>query len=306
MEGLVIILAVFCIILVVQMVKIVPQQEAWVIEKLGRFDRVLEPGLTILIPMIQRVAYKHTLKEQAMDVHAQTAISNDNVTLLIDGVLYVKIIDAKAASYGVSNPYYAITQLAQTTMRSEIGKLALDQTFEERDTLNAAIVAAINQAAHNWGIQCMRYEIKDIQPPQTILKAMELQVAAERQKRANILESEGQKQSKINNAEAEKAEIVLSSEASYTDQVNRARGEAEAIELVANANAKGIEIIAKAIKQNGGNDAVALKIAESYISAFGKIAQESNTIIVPANLGDPSSTIAQAMTIFENIKSSKK
>lgn len=306
MEGFAFIILIFIIILVVQMVKIVPQQEAWVIEKLGRFDKVLEPGLNILIPMIERVAYKHTLKEQAIDVNAQTAISNDNVTLLIDGVLYVKIIDAKAASYGVNNPYYAITQLAQTTMRSEIGKLALDKTFEERDTLNAAIVTAINQAAQNWGIQCMRYEIKDIQPPQTILRAMELQVAAERQKRADILESEGRKQSKINNAEAEKSEIVLSSEASYIDQVNRARGEAEAIELVANANAKGIEIIAQAIKQNGGNDAVALKIAESYISAFGKIAQESNTIIVPSNLGDPSSTIAQAMTIFENIKSPKK
>lgn len=297
---------IFCIVVVVQMVKIVPQQEAWVVEKLGRFDKVLEPGLNFLIPMIHRVAYKHTLKEQAMDVNAQTAISNDNVTLLIDGVLYVKIMDAKAASYGVSNPYYAITQLAQTTMRSEIGKLALDKTFEERDSLNAAIVSAINQAAQSWGIQCMRYEIKDIQPPQTILQAMELQVAAERQKRANILESEGLKQSKINHAEAEKAETVLASEAAYTDQVNRAKGEAEAIELVANANARGIEIIAGAIKKSGGMDAVALKVAEDYIAAFSKIAKEGNTVVIPSNLGDAGSAIAQAMAIFDGVKAGKK
>ncbi|MES2215393.1 MAG: stomatin-like protein [Pseudomonadota bacterium] len=301
-----IILAIVVVIALWQMIKIVPQQEAWVVERLGRFDAVLEPGLTFLVPLIQRVAYKHTLKEQAMDVHAQTAISGDNVTLLIDGVLYVKIIDAKAASYGVSNPYYAITQLAQTTMRSEIGKLALDQTFEERDTLNAAIVTAINQAAKAWGIQCMRYEIKDIQPPQTILKAMELQVAAERQKRANVLESEGQKQATINHAEAEKAETVLASEASYIGQVNRARGEAEAILLVADANAKGIEIVAKSLKQAGGSDAASLKVAEQYVAAFSQLAKQSNTIIVPSNVGDAGSAIAQALGIFGAIKSAKK
>jgi regulator of protease activity HflC (stomatin/prohibitin superfamily) len=296
-----IILAIIALVILVQMIKIVPQQEAWVVERFGRFDTVLEPGLTLLIPIVQRVAYKHTLKEQAMDVNAQTAISGDNVSLLIDGVLYVKIIDAKAASYGVNNPYYAITQLAQTTMRSEIGKLALDQTFEERDTLNAAIVIAINQAAKAWGIQCMRYEIKDIQPPQTILKAMELQVAAERQKRANVLESEGKRQATINHAEAEKAEVVLASEASYTSQVNRARGEAEAILLVAEANAKSIEVVAKAIKQTGGSDAVSLKVAEKYVEAFAELAKENNTIIVPANIGDPSAAIAQALSIFKTI-----
>jgi regulator of protease activity HflC (stomatin/prohibitin superfamily) len=306
LEGIlmevIIVISVIAIIILSQMIKIVPQQEAWVVEKLGKFDTVLQPGLNILIPIIQRVAYKHTLKEQAMDVNAQTAISNDNVTLLIDGVLYVKIVDAKAASYGVNNPYYAITQLAQTTMRSEIGKLALDRTFEERDTLNAAIVIAINQAAIAWGIQCMRYEIKDIQPPKTVLQAMELQVAAERQKRAHILESEGLKQAKINHAEAEKAETVLNSEAAYIDQVNRAKGESEAILMVAQANSSGIEVVAKAIKQAGGSDAVSLKVAEHYLNAFAKLAQEGNTIIVPANLGDPSSAIAQAMTIFDHLK----
>lgn len=201
MEYILLVCSIVAILIIVQMVKVVPQQQAWVVEKFGKFDRVLQPGLNILIPVIQRVSYKHTLKEEAIDVTAQTAISNDNVTLLIDGVLYVKIVDPVAASYGVNSPYYAITQLAQTTMRSEIGKLPLDRTFEERETLNIAIVSAINQAAMNWGIQCMRYEIKDIQPPQTILKAMELQVAAERQKRAQILDSEGNRQAKINHAE---------------------------------------------------------------------------------------------------------
>jgi regulator of protease activity HflC (stomatin/prohibitin superfamily) len=306
MEIILLILSILAILLLTQMIKIVPQQEAWVVEKLGRFDKVLEPGLTLLIPIIQRVAYKHTLKEEAIDVTAQTAISNDNVTLSIDGVLYVKIIDAVAASYGVNNPYNAITQLAQTTMRSEIGKLPLDRTFEERETLNVAIVAAINQAAVNWGIQCMRYEIKDIQPPQTILKAMELQVAAERQKRAQILESEGNRQSKINQAEGEKAQVVLSSEASYTDQVNRARGEAEAVLCVAEATAKSIEVVATAINKNGGSEAVSLKIAEQYVSAFGELAKTTNTVLLPANLAEPASMVAQAMNIFDQVKASKK
>ena len=208
----------------------------------------------------------------------------DNVTLLIDGVLYIKILDPKAASYGVSNPYYAISQLAQTTMRSEIGKLKLDKTFEERETLNHLIVTSMNQAATNWGIQCMRYEIKDIQPPKTILQAMELQVAAERQKRADILESEGKRQSQINIAEGEKARIVLNSEAALTDKVNRAKGEAEAIVCVAEATAKGIDVVAASIKKSGGSEAVSLRVAEQYVEAFGKLAQKSNTILLPANL----------------------
>ena len=287
-------------------IKIVPQQEAWVMERLGKFDGVLEPGLTMIIPIIQRVAYKHSLKEQAIDVHAQTAISNDNVTLLIDGVLYIKILDPKAASYGVSNPYYAISQLAQTTMRSEIGKLKLDKTFEERETLNHLIVTSMNQAATNWGIQCMRYEIKDIQPPKTILQAMELQVAAERQKRADILESEGKRQSQINIAEGEKARIVLNSEAALTDKVNRAKGEAEAIVCVAEATAKGIDVVAASIKKNGGTEAVSLRVAEQYVEAFGKLAQKSNTILLPANLENPSGFIAQAMTIFDRLKNTKQ
>ena len=304
MDVLLLSISALVIIALIFMIKIVPQQQAWVLENLGKYDKILEPGLNVIIPIIQKVAYKHTLKEQAMDVHAQTAISNDNVTLLIDGVLYVKIVDAVAASYGVENPYYAITQLAQTTMRSEIGKLKLDKTFEERETLNHAIVTSINEAATNWGIQCMRYEIKDIQPPTTILEAMELQVAAERQKRARIMESEGHRQSQINVAEGEKAQVVLNSEAAYTDQVNRAKGEAEAILLVADATAKGISIVASAIKQDGGQDAVSLKVAQQYVEAFGKLAKDSNTILLPADLSSPSSVIAQAMTIFNNVKES--
>jgi regulator of protease activity HflC (stomatin/prohibitin superfamily) len=283
-------------------IKIVPQQSAWIVERLGRFDQKLEPGLNFLIPFIDRVAYRHSLKEYAFDVQEQTAITRDNVTLLMDGVIYVRIIDPVQASYGVSDPIYAVTQLAQTTMRSEIGKLTLDECFEERERLNANIVTAINQASQTWGIQCMRYEIKNITPPATVLKAMELQVAAERKKRAEILDSEGLRQSKINIAEANKQEVVLESEASMIDQVNRARGEAEAIREVAKANAEGIEMVAIAIQKAGGEEAVALKIAEQYVSAFSKLAKESTTILLPANASDAGSMVAQALSVFETIK----
>lgn len=283
-------------------VKIVPQQQAWIIEKLGRFDRKLEPGLNFLIPMIERVAYKHTLKEQAIDIAEQTAITKDNVTLMIDGILYVRIIDPVAASYGVADPYYAVSQLAQTTMRSEIGKMPLDTTFEERDTLNVNIVMAINEAATNWGIQCMRYEIKDIVPPHSVLQAMELQVAAERQKRAAILDSEGKRQAVINVAEGDKQEVVLTSEAAKIDQINRASGEAEAIKAVAIATAEGIERVADAIRKEGGSDAVALRVASQYVDAFAKLAKESTTVLLPAQVGDAGSMVAQALTVFDAIK----
>lgn len=284
-------------------VKIVPQQSAWIIEKLGRFDRKLEPGLNILVPFIERVAYRHSLKEFAYDVQEQPAITRDNVTMMMDGVLYIRIIDPVQASYGVADPIYAVSQLAQTTMRSEIGKLSLDQCFEEREALNANIVTAINQAAQSWGIQCMRYEIKNITPPATVLKAMELQVAAERQKRAEILQSEGQRQSKINVAEGLKQEVVLQSEAALTDQVNRAKGEAEAIIAVAEATARGIEHIAAAIGKAGGEQAVALRVAESYVAAFEKLAKTSTTILLPANAHDAGGMVAQALTVFDRIRS---
>ena len=289
-------------IFVIMGVKTVPQQQAWIVESLGKFDRSLEPGLNILIPFYQRVAYKHSLKEMAVDVQEQTGITRDNVTLTLDGVLYVRIMDPVAASYGVSDPIYAVQLLAQTTMRSEIGKLTLDKTFEERETLNANIVTSINQAAQSWGIQCMRYEIKDITPPATVLKAMELQVAADRQKRALILESEGKRQSQINIAEGHKQEVVLNSEGALTDQVNRAKGEAEAILAVADATAKGIELVAISIQKQGGEEAVSLKIAEQYVDAFRELAKETNTILLPANTGDAGSMVAQALGVFQTIK----
>jgi regulator of protease activity HflC (stomatin/prohibitin superfamily) len=282
--------------------KTVPQQQAWIVENLGKFDRKLEPGLNIIIPFIQRVAYKHSLKETAVDVPEQAGITRDNVTLALDGVLYVRIIDPVAASYGVSDPIYAVQLLAQTTMRSEIGKLTLDKTFEERETLNANIVSAINQAAQSWGIQCMRYEIKNITPPNSVLKAMELQMAADRQKRATILESEGKRQSQINVAEGKKQEIVLQSEAAQIEQVNRARGEAEAILAVAEANAKGISMIAESIQRAGGSEAVSFKIAEQYVAAFNQLAKTTNTVLMPANPGDAGSMVAQALTVFDAIK----
>lgn len=304
-EFFVLLIGFIGLLMVFKGIKIVPQQQAWIVQKLGRYDRTLEPGLNFLIPFIENVAYKHSLKEFAHEVQEQPAITRDNVTMMMDGILYLRIIDPKHASYGVSDPIYAVSQLAQTTMRSEIGKLSLDQCFEERETLNANIVTAINAASQTWGIQCMRYEIKNITPPSTVLKAMELQVAAERQKRAEILRSEGDRQSKINMAEGQKQEIVLNSEASLIDQVNRAKGEAEAILAVAEASAKSIELIARAISQNGGEDAIALRIAEQYVSAFEKLARTSTTVLMPANAGDAGSMVAQALTVFDQIRASR-
>lgn len=287
-------------------IKIVPQQQAWIIERLGKYYRTLVPGLNIIIPFIDRVAYKHTLKERAMDILAQAAITKDNVTLIMDGILYVKVTNPMDASYGVENPYYAVSQLAQTSMRSAIGKITMDTTFEERVMLNAQIVSAINEAASSWGIQCMRYEIRDIKPPESVLKSMEMQVAAERQKRAEILESEGKMQSMINIAEGKKREVVLNSEASMEDRINRAKGEAEAIQLVARATSDGIDAVSQAIEQKGGEQAAALRIAEQYIAAFSNIAKATNTMIVPANASDSSSMIAQALAIFSGVQNKLK
>lgn len=292
-------------ILVWKGVKVVPQQQAWILETLGRFDKVLEPGLNFIIPFFQRIAYKHSLKEDVLDVPRQSAITKDNVTLDIDGVLYMRVMDPKAASYGVSDPYFALAQMAQTNMRSEIGKITLDNTFEERENLNAKIVLSINAAASAWGIQCMRYEIKDINPPKTVLQAMELQVAAERKKRAEILESEGRREAQINISEADKREVVLQSEAAMIDQINRAKGESEAIVSVATATAEGIKQVASSIQSQGGSDAVSLRIAEQYISAFKELAKQSNTILLPASANDISglsSVVAQGVSIFDAIK----
>ncbi len=298
-------LLLFVVLCVFKGIKIVPQQQAWILERLGRFHRTMQPGLNFIVPFVDKISYRHSLKEDAIDVRAQTAISQDNVTLMLDGVIYVRIIDPKQASYGVSDPYYALTQLAQTTMRSEIGQITMDRTFSERDTLNARIVSAINEAATSWGIQCMRYEIKDINPPRSVLDAMEQQVTAERHKRAEILESEGYRQSQINRAEGQKQEVVLGSEVALTDQVNRAKGEAEAILAVATATAASIREIATAIESTGGEKAVSLQIAEQYVKAFGNIAKEGNTILLPANAGDAGSMVAQALGVYESIKGGK-
>ena len=305
MEYTVIVFGIIVLIAVFMAIKIIPEQEAWIVQRLGKFHKKLTSGLNIIIPFIDVVAYKHTLKEEVIDIHAQGAITKDNVSMKIDGILYVKILDPVAASYGVTDPHYAICQLAQTTMRSEIGKIQLDKTFEERETLNTNIVHSINEAAKSWGIQCMRYEIKDILPPETVKQAMELQVAAERQKRAKILDSEGDRQSQINKAEAQKQEVVLGSEGAYKDQVNRARGEAEAIIQVAEASAQSIERIAKSMKAHGAEEAVALKIAEQYVDAFSNLAKESNTIIIPSDANDVSGFISKSLAVFNAIKNKK-
>lgn len=289
------------IVLALKGVRIVPQQEAWVLETLGKYDRTLHAGLNFIVPFVQRVSYKHSLKEQAVAISEQTAITQDNVSLVISGIIYLKIVDAKDASYGVDDPKFALQQLAQTSMRSEIGKISLDKTFEERERLNHNIVTAINEAAHSWGIQCMRYEIKDIDPPESVLEAMELQVAAERQKRADILRSEGESKSRINIAEAEKQEVVLESEGAMTDRINRARGEAEAIRRLAAATAEGINEVGASISQNGGREAASLRVAQDYVDAFGKLAKESTTVLLPHQGNDIASAVTQAMAAFNTI-----
>jgi len=282
--------------------KFVPQQEAWVVERFGRFHRILEPGFAILIPIIDKISYVQTLKELATEIPSQSAITQDNVTISMDGVLYYRVIDPYKASYGVENPSYAITQLAQTTMRSEIGRLTLDKTLAERGQLNANIVFAINEASAQWGIKCLRYEIRDIQPPETVVKSMHSQVSAERQKRANILDSEGVRQSAINIAEGERQATILKSEALRAEKINKAQGEAEAILVKARASAESITLIAEAIARNG-NSAVSLTVAEKYIEAFSQLAQNSTTLILPAEVGNPINAITQAMAIWKQVGS---
>jgi regulator of protease activity HflC (stomatin/prohibitin superfamily) len=295
-------LAFLFFLMVVKGVKLVPQQQVWVVERLGKYRDSMEAGLNFIIPFIDKVRYRHSLKEEAIDIPSQTAITKDNVTLIIDGILYLKITDPKQASYGVGDARYAISQMAQTTMRSELGKITLDKTFLERDNLNVSIVQSINEASVVWGIQCLRYEIKDITPPDNVRQAMELQVAAERQKRAEVLDSEGKRQSQINIAEGGKQEVVLNSEAAMTDQINRAKGEAEAILEVARATAEGIELVAASIEKSGGEKAVSLRLAEQYIQAFSQLAKENNTLILPAKTDDAGSMVAQALSIFNSIQ----
>ncbi|KAI9009172.1 hypothetical protein DFJ74DRAFT_597478, partial [Hyaloraphidium curvatum] len=284
-------------------IKFVPQQEAWVVERMGRFSRILEPGLAILIPVIDRVRYVKVLKEVAVEIPSQSAITQDNVTLDLDGVLYYKVVDPYKASYGVEDHEYAIQQLAQTTMRAEIGQMTLDRTLAERTQLNENIVNAINHASDSWGIRCLRYEIRDIHPPENVVNAMHQQVSADRKKRAEILESEGARQAAINVAEGRKRAIVLESEGNKEKQINAAAGEAEAIQLRAAATAQSILRVAQAIAGNpAGRDAVSLSVADKYVESFSQLAKESTTLILPgSNAGQVAGAVAEAMAVFETL-----
>ena len=282
-------------------INFVPQQEAWVIERFGRFSRVLDPGLAILIPLIEQIKYVQSLKEVATEVPSQSAITLDNVTLQLDGILYYRVEDPYQASYGVEDCEYAVTQLAQTTMRSELGKITLDKIFQERTSLNSNIVNAISEAASAWGIKCLRYEIRDIQLPSKVKEAMQMQVEAERKKRAAILESEGTRVAAINVAEGQKQSQILASEGRKMEQINTATGEANAILAKANARAEAILKVAESLSLKSGNNAAALTVAEQYVQAFGNLAKTNNTVILPANAGDAASMVAQAMAVYSQV-----
>ncbi|KQV96794.1 SPFH domain-containing protein [Rhizobacter sp. Root1221] len=293
------ILAVIAAIFIVRTFKIVPQQNAWVVEKLGKYDRTLTPGLKFVLPFIERVAYKHSLKEVPLDVPSQVCITKDNTQLQVDGIIYFQVTDPMRASYGSSNYVFAITQLAQTLLRSVIGKMELDKTFEERDQINASVVNALDEAAANWGVKVLRYEIKDLTPPAEILRSMQAQITAEREKRALIAASEGRKQEQINIATGEREAFIARSEGQRQAEINNAQGEAAAITTVADATADAIRKIAEAIRQPGGMEAVNLKVAEKAVEAYGQLAKTNNTMIVPGNMTELSALIGTAMTILK-------
>jgi regulator of protease activity HflC (stomatin/prohibitin superfamily) len=296
------VLFIFALVFVFKTINVVPQQHAWVVERLGKYHATLGPGLNIVIPFVDRVAYKHSLKEIPLDVPPQVCITRDNTQLQVDGILYFQITDAMRASYGSSNYIAAITQLAQTTLRSVIGKMELDKTFEERDHINTSIVNAIDESAANWGVKVLRYEIKDLTPPKEILHAMQAQITAEREKRALIAASEGRRQEQINIASGEREASIARSEGEKQASINRAQGQATAIVALAEANAEALRQVAAAIREPGGSDAVNLKVAEQYVGAFAQLAKTNNSIIVPANMGDISGLIATAMQVVKTQK----
>jgi regulator of protease activity HflC (stomatin/prohibitin superfamily) len=298
--GLVVavVIAIFAVLVVVKTAVVVPQQNAFVVERLGRFHGVLDAGFHILLPFIDAIRYRHTLKEQALDIPEQVCITKDNVQVAVDGILYLKVLDAQRASYGISDYYYGISQLAQTALRSEIGKIDLDRTFEERSHINSMVIAELDKATGPWGVKVLRYEIKNITPPRDVLAAMEKQMRAEREKRAVVLGSEGQRDAAINTAEGEKQQVIKASEAKKQQQINEAEGQASAILAVAEATAEGIRKVAEAINLPGGFEAVQLRVAEQYIGQFGQLAKESNTLVLPANAADVGSMIALAMNVI--------
>ncbi|MBC7733279.1 MAG: paraslipin [Bacteriovorax sp.] len=293
------IVAVIAALFIVRTIKIVPQQHAWVVERLGKYDRTLTPGLKFVVPFIERVAYKHSLKEVPLDVPSQVCITKDNTQLQVDGIIYFQVTDPMRASYGSSNYISAITQLAQTLLRSVIGKMELDKTFEERDHINLSVVASLDEAASNWGVKVLRYEIKDLTPPAAILHSMQAQITAEREKRALIAASEGRKQEQINIATGEREAFIARSEGQRQAEINKAQGEAAAIVAVADATAEAIRKIAEAIRSPGGEQAVQLKVAEKAVEAYAQLAQKNNTMIVPGNMTEVSALIGTAMALMK-------
>jgi regulator of protease activity HflC (stomatin/prohibitin superfamily) len=296
-------LLVFALLMIFLGVKVVPQQQAHVVERLGKFHSQLNPGLNFIIPFVDRIAYKFSLKEVARDIPEQVCVTADNVQVGVDGVVFLQVMDAKKAAYGIGDYSFAVNQLAQTTMRSEIGKIDLDKCFEERTNINSAVVSSIDEAAQGWGVKVLRYEIKNITPPTSVLNAMEKQMQAEREKRAKILYSEGEKQSAINVAEGNRVKVVLESEAERQRKINQAEGEASAIKAIAQATAEGIEMVAAAIQKDGGIEAVQLRVAENLVEQYGKLAKETNTMILPANFADVGSLVTAAMSV---VKQSQK
>lgn len=302
MEFIGIAIVIFAIIFVLLTIRIVPQQAAYIVERLGKYHSTMEAGLHITIPFVDKVSYRLDLKEMVLDIPPQICITKDNVQVTVDGVIFYRVIDPKSASYGVNDYEMAIIQLAQTTLRSEVGKIDLDKTFEERERINNAVVMSIDSATQPWGVKVLRYEIKSINPPKDVLDAMEKQMRAEREKRAKILESEGTRDSLINNAEGRKQDMIKQSEADKQRQINQAQGQAEAILSVARATAEGIKLVADSLASQGGRDAAMLKVAEEYIKQLGQMATNSDLLIVPNNVSDPSAVIASAFSVFDRVK----
>ena len=292
-------------VFVVECVRVVPQQSAWIIERLGKFHEVLEPGMNVIIPFVDRVAYRHSLKEVPADVAEQVCITKDNTQLAVDGLIYYQVTDPRLASYGTSDYITAITQLAQTTLRSEVGKMELDQSLQSREEINRQVVSVLDEAGRSWGVKVLRYEVKNLTPPESILRAMQQQITAEREKRALIAKSEGEKQQQINVADGARQAAILNSEGEKQAAINRAQGEATALRVVADATAAAVSAVAEAIGREGGLLAANLKVAELYIQAFGNLAKTGNTLIVPTDLSDVSSVIASAMTVLDRTRPAK-